>query len=428
MKKFALVDCNNFFVSCERIFNPTLLNKPVVVLSSNDACIIARSNEAKALGIPMGIPLFRCQDIIKKHNVIVYSANFALYGDMSSRVMQTLTELATDIEIYSIDEAFIFLPSPTNQQSYWEGFDSKYAYYIKDQIYKNTGIPVTIGIGPTKTLAKIANKIAKKKYYLKNVLDISDIPDIDPILESINVSDIWGIGSRYSRLLKSKGINNARDFKYSCEKWVKKNLTVVGLKTLLEIRGISCLSLNDVPPKKQSITVSRSFGKNVTSLIELKEALATYTLMAAEKLRNQKAQTSCLTVFVIYTHYLESDRFFLSTTLLLPIATSFSLTLVSKAYNCLDQLFKPGLVYKKVGIILSDFVPGSFVQLSTYVSSCNREKERNLMLAMDKINKKLGRNKVTIAAAGLKQDWKMKQAKKSACFTTSWNELLTIKI
>lgn len=428
MLKFALVDCNNFFVSCERVFNPSLLKKPVVVLSSNDACVIARSNEAKALGIAMGVPAFKCKDIFKKHDVKIYSSNFALYGDMSARVMQVLTSLATDIEIYSVDEAFLYLPSPTNEHSYWAGHHSKYAMHIKEQVFKNTGIPVTIGIGPTKTLAKVATKIAKKKAYLKNVLDISDVPDIDPILASIDIKDVWGIGSRYAKLLRGKGITNARDFKYICENWVKKNMTVVGLKTLLELRGISCLSLYDAPPAKQSITVSRSFGKNVSTLHELKEATAAYMLTAAEKLRNQNAIASRVTVFLVYTQYFEHNRFYNATSLDLFTATSYSPTLIKAAHCCLEDLFKPGFTYKKVGVMVSDLGSQSSIQMNIYFKASDSVKEAKVMKALDKVNKKLGRNKLTVAAAGFKREWKMKQAKKSACFTTNWNELLTIKL
>src|SRR5579885_1040919 len=306
MKHFVLVDCNNFFVSCERIFNPTLLGKPVVVLSSNDACVIARSNEAKALGIAMGVPAYECKYIFARHKVIVCSANFPLYGDISSRVMQTLAEFCTDIEVYSVDESFLVLPDYETQSTNFtnkDTFYTDYMRYIKTEVKKHTGIPVSIGKGPTKTLAKIANAIAKKNLQYNGVFDITNHPALDAILASMDVGDIWGVGYRYTKLLKSRGIRTIADFKNLDERWVRKHMTINGLKTLYELRGMPCIELQDIQPDKQSITVSRSFGQQVTTLPQLQEAVAQYVTQAAEKLRNQRMIAHHITVFITFTHY-----------------------------------------------------------------------------------------------------------------------------
>lgn len=430
-KRFVLADCNNFYVSCERVFDPTLQNKPVVVLGSNDACIIARSNEAKALGIPMGAPTFEWQEVFKKHKVIVYSANFALYGDMSDRVMQTLTSYAADIEIYSVDEAFLFVPShlpalgisKVDPQYYLN-----YAYFIKNKVKQDTGIPVSIGIGPTKTLAKIANRLAKKNPHYRGAFDITDQPAIDTLLASVAIGDVWGIGYRYAKFLQAHKIVNARDFKYADEQWVRKHLTIVGLKTLLELRGQSCSSLED-PKPKQSIGVSRSFGKKVTDISYAQEALAHYVACAAAKLRAQSSLATHITVFAITNRYHDPKNYFASTQCQLPVATDYTPHLVEPAHRCLKEIFKPGFTYKKVGILLAGFVPRDFLQMSILVPhKRNTEKETALMRTLDRINNKWGRNRLFFAGEGVKRPWKMHQAKKSACFTTSWHELLTITI
>jgi len=263
VKRFLLVDCNNFFVSCERVFNPRLRNKPVVVLSNNDACVIARSNEAKQVGIAMGQPLFECRDLIKRHNVITLSCNFPLYGDMSDRVMQELTQRAEDIEVYSIDEAFLTLTVP-DEQAVGKTYYTDHAVRIRAEVSRNTGIPVSIGIGSTKTLAKLANQIAKKHPALNGVFDIDAIAHRDLLFSKIAVNDIWGIGRRYGRMLNNYGIKTVLDFKHADEQWIRKKMTVIGHTTWREINGVSCLSLQEADQNKQTICVSRSFGKRVT--------------------------------------------------------------------------------------------------------------------------------------------------------------------
>ena len=429
-KRFLLVDCNNFYVSCERVFDPRLLGKPVVVLSSNDACVIARSNEAKALGIAMGVPAFEIAGLIKKHKVIVYSSNYPLYGDLSARVMQTLAEYATDIEVYSVDEAFLFLSGYDARHYYGTAPDyyEQYAHFIRSQVKKRIGIPVSIGIGPTKTLAKAANKLVKKNTSFNGVFDITDRPDIDDLLACIEVGDVWGIGRRYARLLVSKGILNARDFKYLPDAWVRKNMTVVGLKTLHELRGIPCLSLQEVQPPKQSIVVSRLFGKTITTLSELKEPLAQYVLTAAEKLRKQNSITSYISVFAVTNKYHDPFNYFKSAGCGLSVATSYSPMLLDAAHQCLESIFQPGSTYRKVGVMLTDIVSAEFMQMSTYEILGDVTKQKQVMSVLDNVNRKWGRGMLSYAGAGTTQPWKMRQLKKSACFTTNWHELLTIAI
>lgn len=308
MKRYVLADCNNFFVSCERIFAPHLLEKPVVVLSSNDGCVIARSNEAKALDIPMGAPFFKFEHFFQQHNVQVLSSNFALYSDISSRIMYILHEYATDVEVYSIDEAFVFFPpQPTEfaQISEEKNYYELYAQFVRKRIKQKTGIPLSFGIGPTKTLAKIANSLAKKDSNLHGVCDLTDHPQLDAILQTITVGDIWGIGHRYSAMLEQQGIKNAYQLKNCDDHWIRKKMSIVGLKTVMELRGKVCFSLqDDIPSPNKSLIVSRSFGKRVTELSELKEAVATYMSRAAEKLRAQQSVACSITTFVAHCNSL----------------------------------------------------------------------------------------------------------------------------
>ncbi len=396
-----------------------------MVLSSNDACIIARSNEAKALGIPMGAPLYEYEKLLKKNNAFIMSANFALYGDMSSRVMQVLSEYSTDFEIYSIDEAFLFIPEFLNKSNN-ELFYISYAGHMRNKVKQRTGIPISIGIGSTKTLAKVANNLAKKSK--SGVVDISNHPNIDSILQNFKVEDIWGIGRRYSKKLISNNILNAKDLKYKDDQWIKKNLTICGLKTVYELRGISCLELNETNEAKKSITVSRLFGRNVTQIEELKEAIASYVITAAQKARDQSSIVSSITLFLMYTNYHDSQRYFISSSYSFAISTSYTPDLINGAINCLMKIFKPGLIYKKAGVILNDLYSADFLQMNTYCALPNVEKQSRIIKTIDEINKKNRKNLVTYAAAGIGQSWKMKQLKKSQCFTTSWHEILTIKI
>jgi DNA polymerase V len=427
MKRFALSDCNNFFASCERIFNPDLIGKPVIVLSSNDACVIARSNEAKALGIRMGEPFFKVKDLAKKHNVQVFSANFALYGDISSRVMTTLSSFATDIEIYSVDEAFMFLPDAhPDVHAQQEQFYTEYAKHVRYKVMKNIGIPISIGIGETKTLAKIANGFAKKR--TDGVFDITQHPEVDQLLASVPVEDVWGIGYRYKKKLARKLIFNALQLKNADQQWIRKNLTVAGLRTVQELNGISCIGLTQETPR-DSICVSRSFGKNLSQLQELKTALAHHVTRAAEKLRTQKTICYHLTIFFCYQSYADPERLYAYASKQLHMPTAYTPTLITAALDCLQQIFKPGYIYKKIGVVLSDLHPEQSIQLSTIsqLPEQTLEKQTSVMKTIDTINAKFDK-KVSFAATHNKHEWAAKAQRRSAHFTTDWHEILTIKI
>ena len=420
MKRFFLVDCNNFFVSCERVFNPALVGKPVVVLSNNDGCVISRSNEAKALGIGMSAAAYECEPIFKKHNVHVYSSNFTLYADMSARVMQTLAELATDIEIYSIDEAFLFVPSAKDA--------TEYGQYMRAMVKQRTGIPISIGVGPTKTLAKIANKLAKKKPAYNGVLDVTAHPALDELLAALPVRDVWGVGRQYEKLLLSAGITTPRDLKYAPEKWVRKKMTILGLKTVLELRGTSCIDLSDDIPAKQSITVSRSFGRLVSDKREVQEAVATYLIRAAQKLRKDQLLASVVTVFVATSRYHEHQRYFNAVSFVCPVATDYTPHLLKAAQACLDTIYRPGYLYKKVGILLNDLVMAQQMQLSIIAPAGDVSRQKRLMKTCDTINSRFGQHVLSYACAGTDQSWKAKRLLKSAHYTTSWHELFTVSI
>lgn len=419
MKRFFLIDCNNFFVSCERVFDPTLIGKPVVVLSNNDGCIISRSNEAKALGIPMGGALFEYEKIIKQHKVRVFSSNFALYADMSARVMQTVAQLSADIEIYSIDEAFMFVPYTTNY--------TRYAQEMRRMVKLHTGIPISVGIGPTKTLAKVANKLAKKCPEYGGVFDITDYPAIDTLLSAFPVGDVWGVGRRYNKMLLGYGIKTVRDLKYAPDAWVRKKMTITGLKMVLELRGQPCFGLVDEDPEKQSITVSRSFGRLVSGKQEIGEAVASYMIRAAEKLRQEKQLASTITVFIGTSRYHDSERYFNAISSTFSRATDYTPILLDAATQCLEELYRPGLLYKKAGVLLHNLVSIDQMQLAITDPLLDIEKQREMMKTCDRINARFGRV-LSYASAGIDQEWKSKRLKSSAHYTTNWHELLEITI
>ena len=412
---FALIDCNNFYASCERVFNPELEGKPVVVLSNNDGCIIARSNEAKALGIKMGEPYFRCKPLIERHLVRVFSSNYALYGDMSQRVMEILSHLEPEVEIYSIDEAFFRLPQ-ANEESLLENGRN-----IRATVKKLVGIPVSIGYGPTKTLAKIANRIAKKHPEHGGVFVLPD-EGLDALLATIEVGDVWGIGRRQTQKLFACGIRTALDLKNGNDTWLRKHLTVTGLRTAMELRGISCLPLEESPPPRKSVTSSRSFGQPVTYLAWLREALSSYIAIAAEKLRVEDLKTGCVQVYLTTNRFREGEpQYANSKTITLPIHTSSTLDLIRYADEVLRQLYRPGYAYKKVGVVLMDLVPAGHVQAHLFLTPPKGQEA--LMGAMDQINRRWGRDTLHSAAAGFLRPWKNKQERRSPSYTTSWAEL-----
>jgi len=424
MKKvFALVDCNNFYVSCERVFNPALEGRAVVVLSNNDGCVIARSEEAKALGIKMGAPAFKMEHEFRKYGVLVYSSNYALYGDMSDRVMQTLEQFTKRLEVYSIDEAFLSLNSSSHEEM------TEYGRLIRYIIKKWTGIPVAVGIGPTKTLAKIAGKIGKKNPQLKGVFDIANHPRMDEILNAFPVGDVWGVGPQYEALLKRHGILTALQLKCAQDAWVKKHLTVMGLRTVMELRGVSCFSLEEMPMAKKGIMSSRSFGRPVESLDELKESIATYVAYAAEKLRQQHSAASILHVFLLTNRFkTEEPQYGNSATTILPVPSSYTPDLIRSAQELLEKIYKPGYRYKKTGVFLTEIVPQDRIQTNLLVPDYPHEKNRTLMKMVDHINARWGPDTVRFAAEGMEKEWHMRRNLLSPRFTTQWSEIPIVKI
>ncbi len=418
---FALVDCNNFYASCERVFRPDLRHKPIVVLSNNDGCVIARSNEAKALGIPMGAPAFEYASLFDQHNVQVYSANFALYGDMSNRVMSILSGYSPDVEIYSIDEAFL-------KFSGFEQFDLfAHGQSMRQQVGRWTGIPISVGIAPTKALAKVANRVVKKFPERTNGVYVIDSEEKRvKALKWLDIKDVWGIGRRHAKRLKALHINSALDFTGLDDHWVRKNMSVVGLRLKHELQGLSRLDLEQVQAKK-SIATTRSFETMYTEFAELKERITTFAVSCAEKLRKQKSCCNALTVF-IYTnpHRHDLPQYSRSITLKLPFATNSSIEVSNFALKALQQIFKSGYHYKKAGVIVHDFTPQSSQQLNVFE---NRNlKHIPIMDAIDSINQRFGQQKVRLAAQDPKRIWKMKQQRLSPRYTTNLADIITVNV
>lgn len=412
----AIVDCNNFYASCEKVFNPKLEGKPVVVLSNNDGMIVARSAEAKALGIPMGEPLFKIEPLVKKHDIQIFSSNYTLYGDMSRRVMSILDQLCPTVEIYSIDEAFINFDGVKVKDV------TAYSRYIRETIRQWIGITVSIGIAPTKTLAKLANRIAKKRPEYNGVLNLMEYSELMPFLQTVSLDDVWGIGRQYYKKLKCRGANTAYDFTQMDDKWIRKNMTVMGLRTAYELRGIPCIKFEDMHPDKKAIISSRSFGRKVTSLADLKEAVATYTSRAAEKMRRQNSAASMISVFLRTNPFKDTPQYHNGVQAVLPTATDATNELIFYAMKGLEQIYREGFVYQKAGIMLTGFVPKGFAQPSMF-ETIDRDRLSKLMHVVDKINSDWGSGSIVFAQSGTKKEWKMKQDRKSPRYTTSWKEL-----
>lgn len=418
-KRFALVDCNNFYVSCERLFNPTLRGKPVVVLSNNDGCVVARSQEVKDLGIKMGVPVFRIYELIKRYDVQVYSSNYSLYGDLSGRVMSTLAYFAPDVDIYSIDEAFIDLSGFRYRDL------TEYGNEIRQRVLQWVGIPVSVGIAPTKTLAKLANLIAKKSS--SGVFDLSVYPSIDEILSQVDVGDIWGIGLKYASWLRERGINTALQLKNADESLIRKKMGIVGVKLQLELRGESCLAMELLDNPKKGTCVSRSFPQSIDTLPELKEAIASFTHRAAEKLRRQKQAASVITIFARTSPF--RDNFYSnSATAELDLSTNYTLELSRVAAQLTESIYRKGQNFKKAGVIMTGLVSEKQVQGNLFDVSNDEEKmrSRNLMSVMDTINEIYGRDTLRFATTGVIQVWKTKSEQRSPKYTTCWQDLLEV--
>ena len=413
-KKIALVDCNSFYVSCERLFNPKIQFKPVVVLSNNDGCVISRSKEAKNLGIKMGEPYFKVKELIKKNKVHIFSSNYALYGDLSRRVMKVLKTFSSNVEIYSIDEGFIDL-SFLNENEI-----ENYGKEIREKVLKWTGIPTSVGISSTKTLSKVANHIAKKEktgvmYLNKN---------IDQKLKNFPIGDVWGVGKQLSKFYIKNGIDNAYKLKTASNTWVKKGTNVLGSRTAMELRGISCIALETNEEKRKNCCVSRSFGKKVTDLQKLEEAITTYCLNAAEKIRADNQVSKRLTVFIRTSPFNKNRKYYSNAE---TIATSNSIELIKNARKALKNIYKPGFFYQKVGIILSklkDFDSNEINLLTPLLEN----KSKTLMRAIDYTNTRYGRHAISIAQAGIDKGWKMRRKHSSSIDTASFDSLPKIRI
>ncbi len=420
----AIVDCNSFYCSCERVFRPDLKNKPVVVLSNNDGCIISRSDEAKNLGVEMAGPYFKAKHLIEKHQVATFSSNYNLYGDMSKRVMDTLKMMAGEenVEVYSVDEAFLDVGMMDKNRL------AAYALQLRKTVEQWTGVSVSVGIAPTKTLAKIANHLAKKnKVELKCVATLIDEDDIRAVLKKTSVKEIWGVGRAYADKLINWGITSAWDLCNMPEEWIHRHMGgVVGVRLIKELKGISCIDMEPELTSKKMIATTRMFGKNVTDLNDIKEAVATYVSRAAEKLRRQKCAASVLSIFIVAKEESHSANFSHGATLsahtILPAATSVTHELIVPAMQLTAQIFKQGRQYKKAGVMLSGIVPDTSIQSNLFVPPAENNK-RFLMSALDNLNFSMRDDMVKFASSGLSRDWKMRKEFRSPRYTSRWNEL-----
>ena len=416
--KIALVDCNSFYVSCERLFNPKIQKKAVVVLSNNDGCVISRSREAKDLGIKMGEPYFKVKELVKKNKVEVYSSNYALYGDISRRVMKVLKTFSPKVEIYSIDEAFIDLSFIDEK-----GVED-YGREIRSRVLKWTGIPTSVGIASTKTLSKVANHIAKKEKAGVIYLNIN----IDEKLKKFPIEDVWGVGKQLSKFYHKNNISNAYDLKNVSNTWVKKGTNVLGAKTAMELRGIPCIDLQIDQEKRKNCCVSRSFGRKVKDLNELEESVITHCLNAAEKIRADDQIAKTITVFIRTSPFDKNRRYYSnSKTIDLAIPTSNSIELIKNAVKALTDIYKYGYAYQKAGIILSGLKDANQND-QNLLTPLLENKSKKLMKAIDYTNTKYGRYAISIAQAGLSKGWKMRREHSSKIDTASFDSLPKIVV
>ncbi|MDC0057502.1 Y-family DNA polymerase [Alphaproteobacteria bacterium] len=419
LQSIALIDCNSFYASCERIFNPKLLGKPIVVLSNNDGCVITRSAEAKDLGIKMGEPYFKVKKIIEKNSVKVFSSNYSLYGDISQRVMEILLGFSPEVEIYSIDEAFLSFKGFRNHELL------TYCKHIKQTIKKWVGIPVSIGIGSTKTLSKIANHLAKKYNDYEGVCILKNGKKIEEALNRIEIGDVWGIGRRLSKFLRNYEVYTAKQFVFLDRQWIRKNMGVVGEKIQLELRGVSCLDLESLPSPKKSCCVSRSFSRPIEKIEELQESIANYGSRVAEKIREEGLIAQSMSVFALTNHFNKRDKQYSnSIKLQLDYPTSDSKMIVKRAIEGIKRIYKEGYRYKKTGIILYELHNSSSVRgLLDY----DRPRTDSLMKSLDEINYRYGGSTLRLAAEGVKKSWLMRREKVSPCYTTNFDQLMIVK-
>lgn len=416
----ALVDCNNFYVSCERVFNPKLEGKPVVVLSNNDGCAVARSNEVKALGVKMGEPWFKLEKLAKQHGIIALSSNYSLYGDLSARVMSILATFSPKQEVYSIDECFLDL----------DGFAPEaladYGQTIRKTIRRNVGIPVCVGIAETKTLAKLANHCAKKGLAGRDgVCDFGRLTDIElsRLFASLPVGDIWGVGRKITERLLAMGVETVEDLRIANPNKIRQQFSVVVERTVKELNGIPCIELEDVGTPRQQIMVSRSFGQEVSNFDDLSESVAYFATSAAEKLRKDGSVAASICVFIRTNPHKESPQYQRSVVVPMSQPTDDTVQLVNAATRGLREIYRMGFGYKKSGVLLMELQPKGLVQAALFDAPAEQAKSAKLMQVMDSINRRMGKGSLTIAASGTRQRWAMRRDRKSPNYTSDWDEL-----
>ncbi len=413
--RVGLIDCDTFYVSCERVFQPQLKNRPAVVLSNNDGCIVARSKEVKALGIGMGIPYFKVKDLIIKNDVKVFSSNYTLYADMSGRVMEVLREYLPKVDLYSIDEAFV---------GFYEGDGAETGRLIRKEVLQRVGIPVTVGIGSTKTLAKIAAEYGKSHEDTGHVFDLTDCPDPDAILKATLVQDVWGIGPKIARWLYERNINTALDLLRLPDAVIRKRAGVTGLRTVLELRGVSCIELRSMFAPRKNVISSRSFGRYVTDLADLKESISMHVTIAATKLRQDRSVAGQLSAYITTNVFAQNPQYSASVSVSVNPSTNATGDLVKLAMIAVEKAYKPGYRYIKAGVELGQITPARARQIDLFARR-DIDKEERLYRAVDAINGKYGSDTLRPSASGRTRSWKMKQDYNSNRYTTGWDDLLT---
>ncbi|MDF5628503.1 translesion error-prone DNA polymerase V subunit UmuC [Vibrio parahaemolyticus] len=422
MPVFALVDCNNFYASCEKLFRPDLKDTPVVVLSNNDGCVVARSREAKLLGIKMGVPVFQIKAEMQRHGILAFSSNYALYADLSSRVMRTLEEMAPRVEVYSIDEAFLDLTGIESAISLVE-----FGQQVRERIGHWIGITVCVGIAPTKTLAKLANHAAKKYPATQGVVDLTNPDRQRRLLALVPVDDVWGVGKRLSKRLNTLGITTALDLANASPRAIRDQFSVVLERTVRELNGESCIELEEIPPTKKQIVCSRSFGVKVTQFELLREAVCEYATRATEKLRKEQQQAKVMTVFIRTSPFKDNEPQYSNSAsgeLLIPSCDTRDF--IELANHLLKRIWKDGFRYAKAGVMLSDFYDPGMFQPGLFDDVSTRSNSQQLMSVLDTINQS-GAGKVFFAGQGTKKDWSMKREHLSPAYTTRWDQLPRVK-
>jgi DNA polymerase V len=422
VRAIALIDCNNFYVSCERLFQPGLEGKPVVVLSNNDGCVVSRSQEVKDLGLKMAAPWFQLKDLAKRHGIIAFSSNYTLYADLSNRVMRLLSQWSPDQEVYSIDECFLDLTGMADL--------TQYAQTIRSTIKQCVGIPVCIGIAPSKTLAKLANHVAKKQKHYDSVCDFNAMTarELDTLLAQIEVGEVWGVGRRSTSRLQGMGIVTVLELKRSSAKRVRAEFGVVMERIVAELNGVACLELDDVTPPRQQIICSRSFGMPVTLLADLEQAVIAYTSRAAEKLRDQHSLAGGIQVYIRTNPHKEKDPQYQQAMLLhLFEPTDDTRLLCRAALSGLQQVYRSGYAYQKAGVMLTEIIAAAARPRTLFDDVAAQQKSAALMETLDHINRRMGSGTVQLLGEGVRKIWAMRRGNVSQRYTTEWGELVVVR-